>query len=209
MNRKGYKIIKSIKSMILERIKEHPPGWAFSAYDFIFEFDRGETDESLSYLAKEGKIRRVIRGIYDYPAYSELLQMNVAPDIDQVAKALARKFNLKIYPNGDTALNYFGLSTQVPAKDIYFTDGPSRKYHIGNKCIEFKHISQKETSLMYPKTALVIQAIKAVGKNQITLEFLLMLKKKFTFSEWTQIKDDASNSTGWVYKIIKEISNNP
>jgi len=203
----------------MERIKEQPPGWVFSAYDLIFEFYRGETDESLSYLAKEGAIRRILRGVYDYPIYNEQLKMNEPPDINKVAEALSRKFNWKIYPDNDTVLKNMGLSEfavstlndisskQVPKNSIYYTNGPSKRYYIGDQCIEFKHISQKETSLMYANTAMVIQAIKAVGKNQITPEFLTKLAGKFTFSEWTQIRDDASNSTGWIYNIIRRLGN--
>jgi len=197
----------SIKNQIFKKISRQPPGWAFSAYDFIQDFIRREIDESLSYLATDGKIRRVISGIYDIPMHSEFLMMDVAPDINQVADALARKFNWKIFPNGDTALNYLGLSNQITAKNLYFTDGPNNKYHIGNQCIEFKHISQKETALVYENTGLVIHAIKAVGEKQITQEFLDKLTEKFSRDEWSKIKKDASNSTGWVYKIIREIYN--
>jgi len=202
-----FRLRPAVKKQIFARIEKHPPGWAFSAYDFIKDFHRREIDESLSYLTEDGKIRRVIRGIYDNPMYSELLNMNVAPDIDQVAHALARKFNWKLFPNGDTALNYLGLSAQIAAKDLYLTDGPSNKYYVGKQCIEFKHISQKETSLKYANTGLVIQSIKAIGEKQITQEFLDLLAQKFTKEEWAQIKTDASNSTGWVYKIIRVIGN--
>jgi len=197
----------SIKSRILSKIKENQRGWAFSAYDFICEFKRREIDESLSYLVDDREIRRVIRGIYDYPMYSELLEKTVASDINQVAYALARKFNWKIYPDSDTALNYLGLSTQVVAKNIYLTDGPSKKFNIGSRELIFKHTTQRETALEYSNTALVIQSIKAIGEQQVTAEFLDKLSKKFLPDEWNKIKLDASKATGWVYKIIKGMNN--
>ena len=198
---------ESIKIKILKIILKHPRSWAFSAYDFIQDFKRREIDESLSYLTDDGEIRRVIRGIYDYPMYSELLKNNVAPDINQVAYALARKFNWKIYPDGDTALNYLGLSTQVVVKSIYLSDGPSRKYIVGSRKLEFKHTTQREASLKYPNTALVIQSIKSIGEQHITPELIKKLSKKFTNDEWQKIKTDASKATGWVYEIIKGINN--
>lgn len=198
---------ESIKSKILTIIKKQPPGWAFSAYDFIKDFKRREIDESLSYLADDGEIRRVIRGIYDYPMYSELLKKNVAPDINQAAYALARKFNWKIYPDGDTALNYLGLSTQVTAKSLYLSDGPSKKFEIGRRTLAFKHTTQRETALEYTNTALVIQSIKAIGEKQISAKFLNKLSLKFSSDEWQQIKIDASKATGWVYEIIKDLNN--
>jgi len=204
---KGNKMKLSVKSRILGKIKENQRGWAFSAYDFIYDFKRREIDESLSYLAEDGEIRRVIRGIYDYPMYSELLEKTVASDINQVAYALARKFNWKIYPDSDTALNYLGLSTQVVAKNIYLSDGPGKKFNIGNRDIIFKHTTQRETALEYLNTALVIQSIKAIGEQYISIEFLDKLSGKFSPEEWNKIKLDASKATGWVYQIIKDINN--
>jgi len=197
---------KSIKSQILSRIRRHENGWVFSAFDFIHDFKRREIDESLSTLTGENEIRRIATGLYDIPLFSELLGRNVAPDINQAAYALARKFNWKICPDGDTALNYLGLSTQVVAKSIYLSDGPSKKYNIGNRILEFKHTSQREAMLKYTDTALVIQSIKAFGEKQITTEFLAKLSDKFSAAEWKKIKADASKATGWVYEIIKKLA---
>ncbi|MCL2505962.1 MAG: DUF6088 family protein [Alphaproteobacteria bacterium] len=197
---------KSIKNQILTKIKQRKRGWAFSAFDFTQDFKRREIDESLSYLTEDGEIRRVIRGIYDYPLYSTLLKKNVASDINQVAYALARKFNWKIYPDGDTALNYLGLSTQVVAKSIYLTDGPSKKYTVGNRSLEFKHTTQREAALKHTDTALVIQSIKAIGEKQITPKFLDALAEKFSAVQWQKIQTDASKATGWVYEIIKKLA---
>src|ERR1035438_10354000 len=83
-------------------------------------------DSALHRLEKRGEIRRVIRGIYDYPRFSKLLDQHLSPDIDQVARALARKFRWRIQPTGAKALNFLGLSTQVPARAVYLSDGPDR-----------------------------------------------------------------------------------
>lgn len=172
------------KEKILLEIHRHKPGWAFSAIDFSKDFKRGELDVALSTLAEEGKIRRVFRGIYDYPMYSNILKKNVAPDTNQIAKAIARKFNWVIFPDGDTALNYLGLSTQMVAKPIYLSDGPSKIYTTEGLTIEFKHIAKKEIIANDETTALIIQAIRAVGEAQITDAFIETLAHKFTKKEW-------------------------
>jgi Family of unknown function (DUF6088) len=87
---------------------------------------RPTVDSGLHRLEKRGAIRRVIRGIYDYPRFSKLLDQSLSPDIDQIAGALARKFRWRIQPSGATALNFLGLSTQVPARAVYLSDGPDR-----------------------------------------------------------------------------------
>ena len=122
---------QSIENKVISRIYGRGRGWAFTKTDFVAEFDEVNLHRALSSLTKAGKIRRVCRGVYDYPRYSALLDRQLSPDLDQVAHALARKFNWRIQPAGDAALNLLGLSTQVPGRWIYLSDGPSREYEIG------------------------------------------------------------------------------
>lgn len=192
------------KEQILQEIRKHKQGWAFAATDFIKDFNRREIDESLSYLTESGDIRRVIRGIYDLPIYSSILGRHTAPDIHQVARALARKFNWAIYPDGDTALNYLDLSTQMVAKTIYLSDGPSKTYQIENTTLEFKHISKKEMTQNSENTTLVIQAIRAMGEKQMTPDFIKQLSGKFSANEWAKIASESNHTTTWIYDIIKQ-----
>jgi len=200
---------KTPKNQIISRIYGRGRGWAFTPNDFAKDFKRWQIDDSLEDLTNEGKIRRIIRGLYDYPAYSEILKKNVAPDIEQVARALSRKFNWRIQPTGDTALNYLNLSTQIMGNYIYLSDGPSKKYEIMGQDLEFKHASLKEATLQHKKASLVVQAIKAIGAEKITPEFLSKLTEKFDYTEWQQIKKDSSKAPLWVYNIISEIAIKP
>ena len=193
----------NIKDKLLWKIREQKQGWAFSATDFVMDFKRGDIDVALSSLVETGDIRRVTRGIYDYPMYSSILNRRIAPDINQVAQAFARKFNWEIYPDGNTALNYLGLSNQLVAKNIYLSDGPNRIYNIDNITIEFKHIAKKELSGDI-NTVLVIQAIRAIGEKQLTDEFIKSLSSKFSLDEWKKIAIEAVRTSGWIYDVIKK-----
>lgn len=193
----------NIKDKLLWKIREQKQGWAFSATDFVMDFKRGDIDVALSSLVETGDIRRVTRGIYDYPMYSSILNRRIAPDINQVAQAFARKFNWEIYPDGNTALNYLGLSNQLVAKNIYLSDGPNRIYNIDNISIEFKHIAKKELSGDI-NTVLVIQAIRAIGEKQLTDEFIKSLSSKFSLDEWKKISIEAVRTSGWIYDVIKK-----
>lgn len=197
---------QSIKQQILSRIQGRGRGWAFTPNDFIGDFKRWEIDNSFEDLTKENKIRKIMRGVYDYPLYSEILHKFVAPDMEQVANALARKFAWRIQPSGETALNYLGLSTQVVGHYIYLSDGPSKKYDILGQTLEFKHTNLKESTLQNKTAALVVQAIKATGENNITTEFLNKLKEKFSREEWQKIKKDSVKAPLWVYNYISEIA---
>ena len=112
---------------IEERIMGFEPGKAFSAVTFSDIADMNSTNVALYRLEKEGKIRRVIKGIYDIPVYSSLLDEYGVPDVEQAAEAIAEKVNWNIAPSGDTALNLLHISTQVPNVWEYVSDGPYRE----------------------------------------------------------------------------------
>lgn len=159
--------MQSVANKILSRVHGRGRGWSFSSNDFISEFNREQVDNALSDLTEKGKIRRDCRGIYDYPRYSNLLEQDLSPDFDQVAQAMSRKFNWRIQPSGDAALNLLGLSTQVSGRIIYLSDGPTRKYSIGNYTLEFRKSALKDVGFKYKESGLVVQALKALGKNQV------------------------------------------
>ena len=116
----------------LRAIQRAGRGWAFSQRDFARLGSRDAIDKALQRLARRGTIRRAIRGVYDYPLFSTLLDQDLGPDTDQVAHALARKFGWRIQPSGPAAQNIIGLSTQVPARIVYLCNGPERSYWIGD-----------------------------------------------------------------------------
>lgn len=197
--------MQSIENKIYSIIKGNGKGYVFSAIDFTDKFNSSTVDWSLSNLHQEGKIRRLIRGLYDFPKYSELLQQNLSPDIDKVAYALARKFKWRIEPSSDTALYLLGLSTQVPGRYIYLSDGPKRIYEIFGNELEFKKIALKEVGFKYPESALLVQAIKGLGKNNITSKVITTLSNKIDEKYYSKIIKDTKTVTEWVYSIIKQV----
>ncbi len=186
-------------------IAGHGRGWAFSSSDMMKKFSRQQSDNLLSDLVKDGKIRRVSRGIYDYPKYSELLQQELSPDIDQVARAFARKFNWRIEVSGESALNLLGLSTQIPGKYTYLSDGPNKSYKVLDATIEFKKSSLKNIGFKHKESSLIVQALKILGKEHINYKVIAKIKKQIDPAKYPKILKDTQSSTVWIYETIKEI----
>lgn len=187
-------------------ISGHGRGWAFSSSDLIKKFDRQQIDSTLSDLTKNKKIRRIARGIYDYPKYSDFLQKELSPDIDQVARAYARKFNWRIEVSGDSALNLLNLSTQIQAKYIYLSDGPNKSYKIvDNIILEFKKSSLKDIGFKYRESSLIVQSLKALGKEHVTSKTIHKIKEQVHPKMYEKILKDTQSTTGWVYETIKQI----
>lgn len=187
-------------------IVAHGKGWAFSSNDLVHKFTRQEIDNTLSDLAQKGKIRRVARGIYDYPKYSELLSKELSPDIEQVAFAYARKFNWTIEVSGDTALNILGLSAQIVGKYTYLSNGSSRNYIIKDSIVlEFKKSALKNIGFKYKESSLIVQALRSLGKEHITDKVIGKIRGKIDEKMYDKILKDTKTSTDWVYDTIKQI----
>jgi hypothetical protein len=194
------------EQQILSRIYGNGRGWAFSQADFADLAPRPTIDSALHRREREGVIRRVIRGIYDYPRQSKVLHGPVSADIDQVAHALARKFAWRIQPDGATAQNLLGLSTQVPAKVIYLSDGPDRGYTLGKTSLAFEHTALKEAGFKLPESRLIVQALKAFGEDRITPKIIGQIRKKFDPALRQRVLIDTKTATGWVYAAIQQIA---
>ena len=199
MNRPNY--LGEIKNRILAK----KIGAAFVAADFADITDKSITNVVLARLESEGIIRRVLRGVYDKPEYNEFLKEYIAPIPDNVAHALARNYGWTIVPCGDTALNLLGLSTQVPATWIYVSDGTYKEYTYDNTTIQFKRTTNKEVSKLSYKTALTIQALKALGKDKINDAMLDSLRKLLTVDEKQTMMSEAKTATSWIYEYIRQI----
>jgi len=196
---------QGIENKVISRIYGRGRGWAFTKTDFVAEFGEANIHQALSSLTKAGKIRRVCRGVYDYPRYSELLDRQLSPDLDQVAHALARKFNWRIQPSGDAALNLLGLSTQVPGRWIYLSDGPGREYEIGNHSLVFKKSALKDVGFKYRESGLVVQALKALGREHVDQKVVECIRQQLESNACGRVLKDTRSVTGWIYEAIKRI----
>ena len=193
------------QSQIEERIMRYPYGTAFSASDSLDVADANSVSQALFRIEKSGGIRRVMNGIYDKPAYSQLIQEYGVPRVDKIADALARRFNWNIAPSGDTALNYLHISTQVPNEWEYVSDGPYRDYMIGKTPLKFKHVMPREINGYSSMTVMVIQGIRAIGKGNITQEQMNRFSTVLTAEDKEILLKEARTASGWIYRIIKNI----
>lgn len=197
--------MKNFKSEIYDRIQKGKTEKVFIAKDFLDIADYETVRKNLNRLVEAKKIRRVMKGIYYNPKYIELIGEYEAPAVDEVANALARKYNWTIAPSGNTALNLLGLSTQVPAKWTYVSDGRYADFGFENAIIEFKRRSNKDISGMSKLTAMVIEAIKAIGKDIIVNGQVEYLRKKLSNKEKSELLENGKTTSAWVYRIIRKI----
>ncbi len=196
---------QTIENKVISRIYGNGRGWAFSPKDFSDLGNRSSIDVALHRLLTKGTIRRVIRGIYDYPQYSEMLKRTLSPDLDQVARALARKFGWHIHPTGMATLNALRLSTQIQGQYAYQSEGPNRTYRIGQHDLIFKHAKRKESGFKYHESALLVQGIKTLGPDRITPEITDKLREWLPSELRAKVIKDTGMVTGWICDAILNI----
>jgi Family of unknown function (DUF6088) len=195
-----------MRDQIVGRIKRLGEGKAFSAKDFLDIASRGTIDMALGSLTRNGTIRRIRRGLYDMPKINPALGGKLSPDIDEAAHAIARRQRWKIVPEGAWAANLLGLSTQVPAKIIYLTDGPNNEVPIGRRSIHFKHARPKAMAGLEGKFALVVQALRHIGKQGIGPSEIEKLRSSLSPAEKRRLVKDARFGVDWIYEVAKEIA---
>lgn len=198
--------MSSYMEIISDKINSFDSHKVFFANDFLGIASNATVRQILKRLADERKIQRVIDGFYYNPRYSELIGEYEAVSIHELALAIARKYNWNIAPYSTTALNLLGLSTQVPTHYKYISSGRYKEYKIGDTVLEFKKVNPGEIANMSLKTATVIQAIKSLGKENITNEVIQKIKENLTEKERTDLMNESKSVPAWIYEVIREIS---
>ena len=190
---------------IQERINGADVGTIFMNSDFADIADSETIRRNLNRLTKIGMLRRILKGVYEKPKYSKLLDEYVAADPDAVAKALARSYHWTIVPCGNTALNLLGLSTQVTAVWSYISDGPYKTYEWNSTKLEFKHRTNRQISFMSESTTLVVEAIKTLGKERIDEGVINNLKNRVPEDKRKQLLEEATGVSEWIYEVIRKV----
>lgn len=155
-------IAASVPDRVMKRVRASGRGSVFTPSDFLTVAPRPSVDQALSRLVKAGQLRRLARGLYDFPKiHPKLGALSPAPD--DVAQALARETGSQVQIAGARAANVLGLSTQVPAKNTYLTDGPSRRVVLGKRVVDLRHASPKHLIAPGSPAGTVVQALRHVG----------------------------------------------
>ena len=196
---------ESIEKSISRRIKGSKRGSVFMPGHFTDLGSRDAVDKALSRLTKSGDIRRIARGVYDYPIIDPLLG-ELTPTVEAITKALTHRDKIRLQPSGAYALNLLGLSKQVPAKIVFLTEGESRKLKIGQMEIELRRTTPKNMASAGRLSGLVIQAFRALGKDHVTPQRIEQLKKHVPFEERKALLKDIKLAPAWMHAIFRELA---
>lgn len=195
------------QKIIFNKIDKMPYGTIISSCNFKQIAKNKTINKILSRIEEQGKIKKIIQGIYYKPKYNKIINEYSEPKMDDVARALAAKNNWKISPSGNNALNILHLSTQVSNTLYYISSGPYKEYDINGIKIYFKRVKQRDIINIHDITILVIQAIKTLGEDNIGDKEINILKKELSYEDKKIILKESEKTANWIYEIIKKICN--
>jgi hypothetical protein len=195
----------AISSKILNRIKKHGRGWVFTPKDFLDLANRASIDNVLSRQVTKGFIARVGKGVYHFPKTHKILGL-ISADNDSLAKAIAGKTNDLIFPSGAYAANLIGLSTQVPAKVSYLTNGKSKSKILAGKLITLKHAKVPIMSNLSFEANLAIQALAYLGRKNLRDRDIDICAKKLSLADKNSLKKSASHVPSWIADTIHRMN---
>ena len=196
----------TVQDSILDRIRHYGRGKVFIPKDFLDLGSRAAADQSLSRLVQSGDIQRLGRGLYHYPQLNPRLGIAVGPDLDEIAAALARQTGSRVVPSGATAANQLGLSTQVPAKPVYLSNGRTRQVKVGGVTIQIRHAPPKELPIGSRTSAMVFQALRYLGQAAVDQAAIAQVRRALSPSQRRELLVDAQYTTDWIAAAVRKIA---
>ena len=198
-------VTTSVPDQIMRRARAGGRGGVFTSRDFLDVGGRAAVDQALSRLVKNGKLRRLARGLYDFPKVHPQLGP-LSPTPDDVAQALARETGSQVQIAGARAANSLGLSTQVPAKSTYLTNGPSRRVVLGRRVVDLRHASPKHLIAPGSAAGTVVQALRHVGAVRAA-DVAKIASRRLSASDKKTLASTAVHAPAWMRPTLVSIAN--
>lgn len=190
---------------ILKRIHSNGRGWVFTPSHFEDLAGRSTVGTVLQRLHEKGTIRQLARGLYHYPKIDPQLGL-LEPDTDAIARALTGRDAIRLQASGAYAANLLGLSTQVPMKRVFLTDGLSRTVQVGRRQIVLRRTTPKNMATAGRISGLVIQALRHIGQKQIDAAVLRKLDQRLDYDARQQLLKDIRYAPEWIAQIIRQLA---
>lgn len=197
--------MESADDKVIEIVKRSRRGEVYFLDKFLAVGDAKTVSKALERLVRSGELHRVAAGMYVRPIKDDVLGV-LLPGIESIALAIARRDRARVVPTGSFALYRLGLTTQVPMNIVYYTDGSARRVTVGNQTITFKKSSARNVSAIGEISKLVIQALRTIGKDNVTEEEVGIIRERLRNEKPYHLQHDIKLAPEWIRKLMRPIS---
>ncbi len=194
-----------VPASILRRLHGWGRGRVFLPGDLLDLGSRGAIDVALHRLERAGTIRRLARGVYDYPRIHPQLGP-LSPSTDEMAQAIARRTKSTVVRSGAAAANLLGLTTQVPGRAVYLTDGRSRVVRVGGREIRFAHASPMTLAGGDTTPGLVLRALRHLGQDAVEPQAIRRLRDALDTDDKAALVRLRFDAPAWLRPLLQDIA---
>ena len=177
----------------------------FTPADFLDLGSRSAVDTALARAAAAGRIRRLARGVYDYPKFDAELGP-LLPSTHSIVRALQGRAGIRLQPSGAHAANVLGLSEQVPVRLTFLTDGPGRVVRVGKREIVFKNTTPRQMATAGRISGTVIQALRWLGERNVDLKLIANLQRTLSATDKRQLLRDSRYAPAWIARAMRQVA---
>jgi Family of unknown function (DUF6088) len=196
--------MSAVADRIIKRVRGKGRGWAFTPKDFLDLGTRASIDMALTRLVQAGHIRRIGRGLYDYPKLHTTLGA-LTPDTDAIVQAVATQSGDRISTSGAQAANRLGISTQVPAKASYVTSGQTRVKKVAGRTIALKRSRAPILDDASAEVNAVLQLLSHVGKANIDNDLIHRCAARLDDHDLRILRKSQALMPGWMSDAVLKI----
>jgi hypothetical protein len=160
---------------------------------------------ALSRLALEGVINAVTQGVYVRPRVNRFVGV-VPPSAESVAHAIANATKSTIEVHGAEAARQFGLTTQVPMRQIFVTTGPSRTVHVGSAEVELRHAEPSRLLFAGTLAGRAFSALKYLGRREVTPEIVEKVARQLPPEELARLVEGRAQMPAWLDCLLRPLA---
>ncbi len=201
----------SVEKLVLARIEERGRGSVLTPRDFRDVGSRGAVAVALHRLVKKEVLRNIGNGFYQYPKVDPVYG-EYTFSTDDVLKAIERRDGVRIRETHARAANITGISTQVPMRIAYQTDGRSRKIRVKPTSLGGGgyEIVLRRTSARYMRARtevgyLVIQGLRDWGRKDFGKEEYAELLRRLPPTGKEDLKKDLDIAPVWIANVMRRL----
>lgn len=182
-------------------IDAQPEGALIRSLDLEHLVNRDQASRQLARLARHGRLMRVARGVYVAVRASRFGP--VPPPIDKMVQSLASITGRAVVRHGAAAANALGLTTQVPVRQIYLTDGRARKLSLGKQVIEIRHARKWMLVLGDTLAGDVVRALEWLGPD-LAEQAVCKLVGRIGQDDWRVVLGIRHRLPAWMATAIQK-----
>lgn len=194
----------AVADRIMTRVRAKGRGWVFTPKHFVDFGTRGSVDMALSRLSKSSEIRRIGRGLYDYPRLHDKLGA-LSPEADSIAQALSIHSGDRLAPSAAAAANRLGISAQVPARMAYATSGRTRVRKAAGRSVTLKHSRAPVLDKASETANGVVQVLAQLGRDKVDDDAIAQLAARLDDKDVQSLIKGRPAMPGWMGDVVLKI----